>query len=88
VGHLPPPVTGTPPSARAGHSAILTASDKVVVFGGVSDSGKHLNDVHVLSTQMWNWYKPAPTCNSENLDSQNPCTPSCASRLSISLTSL
>lgn len=29
-----------------------------MVFGGVDESGKHLNDIHALCTDLWNWYKP------------------------------
>ena len=54
--------TGESPSARSGHSASTVegpdGKSLLVVFGGLNDDGKYLNDVHVLDTVLFNWYKP------------------------------
>ena len=56
--------TGTPPSARYGHSTIYDpVRDRVVIFGGVS-SGYGLNDVWALSlagTPVWTQLTPIGT---------------------------
>jgi hypothetical protein len=55
--------SGTPPSARAGHSAIYDpVRDRMVVFGGYRVSGSYFNDVWALSladTLAWTWLTPS-----------------------------
>ena len=53
-------VSGTAPTARAGHSAVWDASTgRMIVFGGYS--GSYQNDIWVLSESggTWNWTSPA-----------------------------
>jgi hypothetical protein len=55
--------TGTPPSARCGHSAIYDPlRDRMVVFGGQNASSTYLNDVWALSlTEAPAWTQLTPT---------------------------
>ena len=50
--------TGESPRARFGHSATVLDSGNLLVFGGCGADGRWLNDVHVLDTALFNWYKP------------------------------
>ena len=50
--------SGDAPCARSGHSACIVAGDKMVVFGGLNNDGKYMNDVHVLDTKLFAWSKP------------------------------
>ena len=50
--------TGEAPCPRSGHSATPVGETKLVVFGGMNDEGKFMNDVSVLDTVTWQWTKP------------------------------
>ncbi|CAE7260102.1 ACBP4, partial [Symbiodinium necroappetens] len=57
-----PAVTGTKPSFRYGHSAVLDASGKMWIFGGFVGYRSYLDDVHCLDTQAADppaWTTPA-----------------------------
>ncbi|CAK9005235.1 unnamed protein product [Durusdinium trenchii] len=60
-----PSVSGTSPSARQRHSAVMDASGKMWVFGGWDGSG-YFNDVHYLDTQAGTptWTTPSVSGNS------------------------
>lgn len=55
---FPAYTTGTPPAERFGHSATVLDSGNLLVFGGCGADGRWLNDVHVLDTALFNWYRP------------------------------
>ena len=50
--------TGEAPCARSGHSATPIDNSRLVVFGGMNNEGKLMNDVHVLDTVLFSWSKP------------------------------
>jgi hypothetical protein len=54
----PPTMSGTVPPGRSGHTAtLLSATNELVVFGGVKGKRKKqwLNSVSVLDTMRWKW---------------------------------
>ncbi|KAI9321079.1 hypothetical protein BX666DRAFT_1914183 [Dichotomocladium elegans] len=59
----PDSTTGTYPSTRSAHNAVVTSDNKIVVFGG--DNGAdmrnrmYLNAVAILDTTSWTWTIPA-----------------------------
>lgn len=55
---FPAYTSGAAPSARGGHSATALPNGNVVVFGGVKGDGKWANDVHVLNSRVYSWFKP------------------------------
>ena len=57
---FPVTTTGDAPYNRSGHTAtVLGGGKKVVIFGGMNEDGKFLNDVHVLDTAIFSWSKPS-----------------------------
>jgi hypothetical protein len=61
-----PPVSGTPPQARAYHAAVI-CEGKLIVIGGDS-STQVFSDVHCLDLTSWEWSK-----ESLHGDSLQPC---------------
>ena len=55
---FPAYTTGAPPAERFGHSATVLDSGNLLVFGGCGADGRWLNDVNVLDTALFNWYRP------------------------------
>ena len=55
---FPAYTSGEAPCPRSGHSSTSVGDDKLVVFGGMDEEGKFLNDVSVLDTKLFNWSKP------------------------------
>ncbi|QDZ22015.1 hypothetical protein HOP50_06g45560 [Chloropicon primus] len=55
---FPAHATGEAPCARSGHSATPIGDNKLVIFGGMNEDGKFMNDVNVLDTSLFTWSKP------------------------------
>mmetsp|Transcript_7599 Transcript_7599/g.46843 ORF Transcript_7599/g.46843 Transcript_7599/m.46843 type:complete len:474 (+) Transcript_7599:44-1465(+) len=55
---FPAYTSGVAPNARGGHTATALPNGNVVVFGGIQGNGKWANDIHVLDTRVYNWFKP------------------------------
>lgn len=57
-----PSYTGTPPTARTGHSASLVGR-WMFVFGGApgADAARYMHDLHVLDTATMAWSRPCDT---------------------------
>lgn len=56
---FPPEIQGPCPKARAGHAAALMPNGyEIAYFGGISKSGKWLNDLFLLNTIEWKWSRP------------------------------
>ncbi|CAG8759823.1 10319_t:CDS:2 [Gigaspora margarita] len=50
---------GDIPSPRSAHSAILTSDNKIIIYGGTSDSDVNLSQpLAVLDTSVWVWLQP------------------------------
>ena len=61
-----PPVVGTPPQERTGHSATLLDDDCIFIFGGwdpqrddASASTSVFRDSFILDTKLWKWQSGA-----------------------------
>eukprot|EP01113_Clastostelium_recurvatum_P035052 TRINITY_DN4835_c0_g1_i2.p1 TRINITY_DN4835_c0_g1~~TRINITY_DN4835_c0_g1_i2.p1 ORF type:complete len:457 (-),score=126.16 TRINITY_DN4835_c0_g1_i2:231-1472(-) len=56
---MPITVSGTPPPARWGHSAVVSpATNEMLVFGGVDDSLAYYNDLWSLNLNTYAWDRP------------------------------
>lgn len=49
-------MSGSPPNARYGHSAILTGS-RVLYFGGRGPKNECFRDLHALDPNTMTWYQ-------------------------------
>ena len=71
-----PDTSGSPPSARHGHSAAVRAGaavEQVIVVGGRNEtSNQCLGDVHVLDVEAWAWSQPAVEGQPPRLPDPNP----------------
>ena len=48
---------GSPPPARAGHSATALPDGRMVVFGGMDEKGAFKNDLFVVDVPQMSWIK-------------------------------
>ena len=53
---IKPKISGTPPAARYGHSAVLAGS-RIIVFGGKGAKGVVHRDLHALDPVTMTWYQ-------------------------------
>jgi len=53
---IKPKISGTPPTARYGHSAVLAGS-RIIVFGGKGPKGVVNRDLHALDPVTMTWYQ-------------------------------
>ncbi|BDA44522.1 Acyl-CoA-binding domain-containing protein 4 [Coccomyxa sp. Obi] len=52
-----PQCIGQPPPKRYGHSAVMVASNLMLVFGGCSAQGAFYNDLYLLNTATFRWHR-------------------------------
>lgn len=50
--------TGSPPSPRTQHSAVMLSSSCMLIFGGCNSQGTFHNDAYILDLQSLAWSKP------------------------------
>lgn len=53
---IKPKISGTPPTTRYGHSAVLAGS-RIIVFGGKGPKGAVYRDLHALDPVTMTWYQ-------------------------------
>ena len=53
---IKPKISGTPPSPRYGHTAVLAGS-RIIVFGGKGQKGNIFRDLHALDPVTMTWYQ-------------------------------
>lgn len=53
-------ISGDPPEARSGHSAVAIGDDKMLVFGGVGDKGKAHADLFLYTHSARRWDRLDP----------------------------
>ena len=53
---IKPKISGTPPSPRYGHSAVLAGS-RIIIFGGKGPKGAVYRDLHALDPVTMTWYQ-------------------------------
>ena len=50
----------TDPKAREGHSAVMSANDGMIVFGGITQTHEVLGDLYEFKSASWKFYEPKP----------------------------
>lgn len=52
---IKPKISGTPPGARYGHTAVLAGS-RIIIFGGKGPNKTVYRDLHALDPVTMTWY--------------------------------
>jgi hypothetical protein len=55
------PAIGTPPGARTNHGAVVDGGNRMIVFGGLDNTGSNLNTVFALDLATLSWSQMTPT---------------------------
>ncbi|RUS20039.1 hypothetical protein BC937DRAFT_86524 [Endogone sp. FLAS-F59071] len=58
--------SGETPPLRAGHSAVLTSENHILIYGGYGVDGQPLGDVYILDPSTLTWYQPNITGTAPN----------------------